>query len=82
MLSLLALGRVCGRRGIGGRGIGGALLILIHGRIFHIKMPEPFFGLLIFFGERSVFVKKAGEGIAVDPYFIVALLLGLVKNEL
>ena len=82
MLSLLALGRGCGRRGIGGRGIRRALLIFFYSRILHIKMPEPLLGLLIFFGERSVFVKEAGEGIAVDPYFIVALLLGLVKNEL
>lgn len=45
-------------------------------------MTEPFFGFGILFREGSVFVQKAGKGIAVDPDLIVSLLLGLVKDKL
>ena len=50
--------------------------------VLHLKMAEPFFGFRIFFGERSVFVKESGQGVAVDPDFVVPLFLGFVKNKL
>lgn len=44
-------------------------------RVFHLEMAEPFFGFLILFGKGTVFIKKTGQGITIDPDFIISFFL-------
>ena len=60
----------------------GSVLVGSDGRIFHLEMPEPFFGFGVFFRKGPVFVQEARQRIAVDPDFIVPFFLGFVKNKL
>ena len=62
--------------------IAGCRLVFLHRRIHDPAGPHPLSGVAHLLCLLPVFRQKTGQGVKIDPDLIVALFLGLVKDQL
>ncbi len=53
-----------------------------NGGVFHVQHPRIFPGFRILYGFRPVQLQKLYNLIAVDPDFMISILLGFIKDQL